>query len=57
MATQPWKPSWYVGPKNEHPRDDIVQVFWDTLEEAAGVEGFVLHEPGRVIQDYGIIGQ
>lgn len=57
MATQPWKPSWYVGPKNEHPRDDIVQVFWDTFEEATGVEGFVLHEPGRVIQDYGIIGQ
>ena len=27
MATQPWRPKWYVGPQREHPRKDVVELF------------------------------
>lgn len=56
MATQPWRPSWYVGPQNDHPREDIVQVYHDTLEEATA-NGYPPKEFGHEIDDYLIIGQ
>ena len=34
MATQPWRPEWYVGETEEHPRHDLVKLFWDTFEES-----------------------
>ena len=34
MATQPWRPEWYVGEQLDHPRYDLVKLFWDTCEEA-----------------------
>ena len=34
MATQPWRPEWYVGPKEEHLRKDLVNLFWHTLVKA-----------------------
>jgi hypothetical protein len=27
MATQPWKPKWYTGKTEEHPRQDLVKLF------------------------------
>lgn len=27
MATQPWKPKWYTGIPQEHPRPDLVQIY------------------------------
>ena len=56
MATQPWRPSWYVGPQNDHPREDIVRVYHDTLEEATA-NGYPPKEFGHEIDDYLIIGQ
>ena len=35
MATQPWRPSWYVGEQREHPREDLVELFWEYVNEAA----------------------
>ena len=34
MATQPWRPEWYVGEQLDHSRYDLVKLFWDTCEEA-----------------------
>ena len=34
MASQPWQPSWFKGENEEHARDDIVKLYWDTKEEA-----------------------
>ena len=34
MATQPWRPEWYIGPKKNHPRKDLVELFWHTLVKA-----------------------
>ena len=34
MATQPWRPEWYVGEQLDHPRYDLSKLFWDTCEEA-----------------------
>lgn len=44
MATQPWKPNWYVGQVREHPRKDLVELFWKTVEEAK--------QNGYKIEDY-----
>ena len=43
MATQPWRPNWYTGESMEHPRKDLVKLFWDTLEEAKQA-GYTLRE-------------
>ena len=34
MATQPWRPSWYIGEQQDHPRKDLVDLFWSYVEEA-----------------------
>ena len=57
MATQPWQPEWYVGPKKEHPRKDIERLYYNWTKEATTIGGYGLYEPGRVIEDYDIIGQ
>jgi hypothetical protein len=57
MATQPWKPRWYTGEGREHPRKDLVDLFWNTVEEAK--------QNGYKVEDYqntnnyhyGIIGK
>lgn len=33
MATQPWTPSWYKGPRSEHPRPELVTLFEDKLKD------------------------
>lgn len=60
MATQMWKPAWYVGPQKEHPRPDLVNLFWNILKEA-DEHGFTESKyiPGNnhVPVKYNIIGQ
>jgi len=43
MATQPWRPEWYVGEQLDHPRYDLVKLFWDTCEEARN-HGYIPRE-------------
>jgi hypothetical protein len=35
MATQPWRPSWYIGEQHEHSRKDLIDLFWEYVNEAA----------------------
>ena len=34
MPTQPWQPEWFKGVPEEHPRKDLVDLFWNTFDEA-----------------------
>lgn len=34
MSTQPWRPEWFTGTIEKHPRQDIVDEFYRALEEA-----------------------
>ena len=47
MATQPWRPGWFTGTPQEHPRADLVTMFEDMLIEAndAGYNGQVAEYP------------
>ena len=47
MATQPWRPGWFTGTPQEHPRADLVAMFEDMLIEAndAGYNGQVAEYP------------
>lgn len=58
MATQPWKPAWFTGITQEHPRQDLVKMFRDMQLEAADagftVENYIpKYEPVK----YNIIGR
>mgnify|MGYP001084895646 CR=1 FL=1 len=33
MSTQPWKPTWYKGESQEHPRDDIIEIYSKLRQE------------------------
>jgi hypothetical protein len=33
MSTQPWKPAWFTGIPEEHPRQDLVQIYKDLHQE------------------------
>lgn len=61
MATQPWEPDWYVGPKKTHPRQDVVDVMWDTLNAAlddpSGKYRFTEIPEDQLIKNYNIIGK
>jgi lipopolysaccharide biosynthesis glycosyltransferase len=35
MSTQPWEPEWFTGERKLHPREDIVTLFYELLEEAS----------------------
>ena len=52
MATQPWKPGWYTGQPQDHPRKDLVDEFYRRLETAPDL-GITYEE----VVDYGIIGR
>lgn len=59
MATQPWKPAWYVGPQAEHPRKDLVAL-WNDLKVDCLDRGLMPHRPNIDYPAYGaytIIGQ
>jgi len=57
MPTQPWKPAWFTGTPEEHPRQDLVELFHKTYEEAEAA-GYKLedYQVNRGV-NYGIIGR
>ena len=57
MPTQPWKPKWFTGETVDHPKHELVELFWDKVDEAEN-EGYRVEDYAvdRGIQ-YGIIGQ
>ena len=59
MATQPWRPSWYTGNKAEHPRKDVVELFYNKVTEAkkAGKEQYVPGKDYPLLNEYNIIGR
>ncbi len=54
MSTQPWTPEWYTGEISTHPRRDILEVYFELLEEASS-NGFQPSEYKKIV-DYKIIG-
>ncbi len=48
MSTQPWKPEWFSADTSPHPREDIVEIYFKLLEEAAQ-NGF---KPSRYKKEY-----
>jgi lipopolysaccharide biosynthesis glycosyltransferase len=60
MATQPWQPSWYTGEPQRHPRDDVVDLFYEKVEAAKNAgyaaENYELKNDKELL-DYGIIGR
>ena len=57
MPTQPWKPAWFTGTPEEHPRQDLVELYHKTFEEAEA-NGYKLEDYAidRGVK-YGIIGK
>lgn len=56
MATQPWKPAWFRGITDEHPRRDLVELF-EQLKVEAAENGYVPNAPTNPYGQYDIIGQ
>ena len=58
MATQPWKPAWYTGQPGPHPRKDVVDLFYERVDDAAKAgytaDKYIVNENHI---DYGIIGR
>jgi RNAse (barnase) inhibitor barstar len=54
MATQPWKPAWYTGNPQPHPRADLVAEFEKYSELALNEEWAVEYESNI---NYGVIGR
>ena len=57
MATQPWRPGWYVGEQKPHPRPDLVSLLNEMHQEAKDA-GYINNS--KLYEDdiqYGIIGQ
>ena len=54
MSTQPLTPEWYTGEISTHPRRDILEVYFELLEEASS-NGFQPSEYKKIV-DYKIIG-
>lgn len=59
MSTQPWKPDWFTGQPEKHPRQDIVDEFYRVLEEAkqAGFEPDKRRQEFNDAVEYNIIGR
>jgi hypothetical protein len=55
MSTQPWKPNWYLGEQQDHPRKDIVNLYYELLEESAA-NGFKSFKRVQEPFKYNIIG-
>jgi len=54
MGTQPWEPEWYQGSRYTHPRRDILETYFQLLEEASD-NGFKPYKYKKEF-DYKIIG-
>lgn len=56
MPTQPWKPKWFTGQPSKHPRKDLVDLFWSTLDMAR-MAGYRGQSPVVPPVKYDIIGR
>jgi len=58
MATQPWQPAWFKGKPEQHSRQDVVDLFWNTLKEAEENGYDHTHRiPDEPFGEYNILGQ
>lgn len=58
MATQPWQPAWFTGQTAPHPRQDLVNCWYDLREEAK--DSIAFKKTNRVQETFGqydIIGR
>jgi hypothetical protein len=57
MPTQPWKPEWFTGEAVDHPKQELVDLFWNAVEcaEAVGYKREDYMPKGGV--NYNIIGK
>lgn len=56
MATQPWRPKWFTGTPEEHPRADLVRV-WEGMRDSAKANGYSIKIPNTPYVPYRIIGR
>jgi lipopolysaccharide biosynthesis glycosyltransferase len=56
MSTQPWKPAWFTGKVEEHPRQDLVKLWHDMRAEAV-LNGYTPQLSNETYGDYNIIGR
>lgn len=56
MSTQPWKPKWFTGVVEEHPRQDLVKV-WHGMRDSAKANGYSVQIPNTPVVPYRIIGR
>ena len=56
MSTQPWKPVWFTGKTQEHPRPDLVKLWHDTRAEAV-LNGCQPNIRNDTFGSYNIIGR
>lgn len=56
MSTQPWRPKWFTGKAEEHPRQDLVKLWHDTRAEAV-LNGYAPVLNNDTYGDYNIIGR
>ena len=56
MSTQPWRPAWFTGKPEEHPRQDLVKLWHDTRAEAV-LNGYTPVLNNDTYGDYNIIGR
>jgi lipopolysaccharide biosynthesis glycosyltransferase len=56
MSTQPWKPKWFTGKVEEHPRQDLVKLWHDMRAEAV-LNGYTPQLSNETYGDYNIIGR
>ena len=56
MSTQPWKPKWFTGKAEEHPRQDLVKLWHDMRAEAV-LNGYAPILNNDTYGDYNIIGR
>lgn len=55
MSTQPWKPKWFTGTHEEHPRKDVVDL-WYKLRDECYTQGLKPTEVNNEVK-YNIIGK
>ena len=56
MATQPWRPAWFIGKHEDHPRKDLVE-FWHNMKQEALSNGYSPQITNQSPINYSIIGQ
>jgi lipopolysaccharide biosynthesis glycosyltransferase len=56
METQPWRPTWFTGKVEEHPRQDLVK-FWHDMRAEAVLNGCTPVLNNDTFGQYNIIGR